>query len=214
MPPSCRRGRVARWRLVSALGARPGGSRSVASSVGAARVPGEACRVESFQEGAGRPAGRGDTISDLLERLRERHWRVTPQRRVIAEVLDGEHVHLSAETVHVRAHELLPEISLATVYNTLNELVAMGELLEVSAGSGPKRYDPNVTVPHDHLVCTTCGTLRDVVASNTSLVGTLEPTQRHGFLVTGVDIVFRGICPQCAGEGALHPTGAPATLPS
>ena len=97
-------------------------------------------------------------ISDLLDRLRSREWRVTPQRRVIAEVLSGEHVHLTAEAVHAAAQQRLPEISLATVYNTLNELVAMGELLEVSAGSGPKRYDPNVTIAHQHLVCTSCGT--------------------------------------------------------
>ncbi|MER6692640.1 transcriptional repressor, partial [Streptomyces minutiscleroticus] len=33
-------------------------------------------------------------MSDLLERLRDRGWRMTAQRRVVAEVLDGEHVHL------------------------------------------------------------------------------------------------------------------------
>lgn len=113
-------------------------------------------------------------------------------------MLDGEHVHLSAEAVHLRAHELLPEISLATVYNTLNELVTMGEILEVSAGSGPKRYDPNVTVPHHHLVCTSCGTLRDVFASTTSPTHELTPADSHGFVITGVDIVFQGLCPECA----------------
>ncbi len=138
---------------------------------------------------------RGPTISDLLERLRARQWRVTPQRRVIAEVLDGEHVHLTADTVHHQAHELLPEISLATVYNTLNELVAMGELLEVSAGPGPKRYDPNVRFPHHHLVCTTCGTLRDVACGG---AGVVEPADPQGFVVTGVEIVYRGVCPRCA----------------
>lgn len=35
--------------------------------------------------------------------------------------------------------------------HTLNELVAMGEVLEVSAGVGAKRYDPNTTTPHQHL---------------------------------------------------------------
>ena len=48
----------------------------------------------------------------------------------MAEVLAGEHVHLRADAVYTRAQRLLPEISLATVYNTLNELVDMGEVLE------------------------------------------------------------------------------------
>jgi Fe2+ or Zn2+ uptake regulation protein len=136
-----------------------------------------------------------------LERLRSRAWRVTPQRRVVAEVLTGEHVHLTAEAVHAAAHDKLPEISLATVYNTLNELVAMGEVLEVSAGSGPKRYDPNVTVAHHHLVCTSCGTLRDVMPDATRL-DSLEMCQLHGFVLTGVEIVFRGLCPTCAAQAA------------
>src|SRR5580704_13953764 len=101
-------------------------------------------------------------MAELLVRLQSRRWRLTAQRRAVAEVLRGEHVHLSAEAIHDLARARLPEISIATVYNTLNELVAMGELLEVSAGSGPKRYDPNVTIAHQHLVCTSCGTLRDV----------------------------------------------------
>jgi len=61
----------------------------------------------------------------------------------VTEVLDGDHLHLTAEAVHGRARERLPEISLATVYNTLNELVAMGEVLEISGAGGAKRYDPN-----------------------------------------------------------------------
>src|ERR687897_3894142 len=95
----------------------------------------------------------GRAISDLLERLRNRGWRLTPQRRVVAQVLAGDHVHLTAESVHALARELLPEVSLATVYNTLNELVAMGEVIPVDASPGPTRYDPNVDKSHHHLVC-------------------------------------------------------------
>jgi Fur family ferric uptake transcriptional regulator len=122
---------------------------------------------------------------------------VTPQRRVVAEVLNGEHVHLSAEAIHDAAHQMLPEISLATVYNTLNELVAMGEVLEVAAGTGPKRYDPNVTTSHHHLVCTSCGMLRDVF----SVPGQLDQLSNddlHGYVLTGVEITFQGLCPACA----------------
>jgi len=73
----------------------------------------------------------------------------------------------------------------------------MGELLEVSAGPGPKRYDPNVLVPHHHLVCTSCGTLRDVLDDGT---GIPAPIDSHGFVVTGVEVVYRGLCPDCAAD--------------
>ena len=45
----------------------------------------------------------------LSERLRERGWRVTSQRRAVAEALAGEHVHLTADEVHRRARDVLPE---------------------------------------------------------------------------------------------------------
>lgn len=121
---------------------------------------------------------------------------MTAQRRVVSEVLAGEHVHLTADAVYSRAQELLPEISLATVYNTLNELVDMGEVLEISTGAGPKRYDPNTTDAHHHLYCIDCGTLRDVKPDG--LDGLVLPSrERHGFQLLDMDIVFRGRCPDC-----------------
>lgn len=140
--------------------------------------------------------GEEGVISELVERLRARGWRMTAQRRVVAEVLAGEHVHLTADAVYGRAQELLPEISLATVYNTLNELVDMGEVLEISTGDGPKRYDPNATVHHHHLYCIGCGALRDVNPAGADRLE-LSTAQQHGFELLDVDIVFRGRCPAC-----------------
>jgi Fe2+ or Zn2+ uptake regulation protein len=135
-----------------------------------------------------------------LERLRASDWRLTPQRRVVAEVLDGEHVHLTAEAVHSRAQQRLPEISLATVYNTLNELVTMGEVLEVPGAAGAKRYDPNAHLPHQHLVCTSCGELRDVWPGGEAALS-LRDADRHGYEISSVQIVFRGLCPACKSAG-------------
>ena len=135
-------------------------------------------------------------ITELVQRLRDRGWRLTAQRRVVAEVLSGDHVHLTADEVFTRAHQRLPEISLATVYNSLNELVAMGEVLEISAGDGPKRYDPNATVAHHHLHCVICGALRDVHPEGVDRLA-LAASQQQGFELLDVDIVFRGRCPDC-----------------
>jgi Fe2+ or Zn2+ uptake regulation protein len=160
-----------------------------------------------------RPEDR--TITDLLERLRERNWRLTPQRRVVAEVLGGRNVHLTAEGVHSSAQALLPEISLATVYNTLNELVLMGEVLEVATGSGPKRYDPNARTPHHHLVCRSCGALRDVFVPSNALP-TIDDCDLAGYLVTSVEMVFQGLCPDCAAAVAHNARldAAPGTAPA
>ncbi|MET8539762.1 Fur family transcriptional regulator [Kitasatospora sp. NPDC004799] len=135
-------------------------------------------------------------MNDLLERLRGRGWRLTSQRRVVAEVLDGEHVHLTADEVHARAAERLPEISRATVYNTLGELVTLGEVIEVSTDGRAKRYDPNAHHPHQHLICTGCGAIRDVHPRGNPLAD-LPAEQRFGFAVSQAEVTYRGLCPDC-----------------
>ncbi|MFJ5611347.1 Fur family transcriptional regulator [Streptomyces sp. NPDC093221] len=136
-------------------------------------------------------------MSDLLERLRGRGWRMTSQRRVVAEVLDGDHVHLTADEVHARAAGRLPEISRATVYNTLGEMVALGEVIEVSTDGRAKRYDPNAHHAHQHLVCSRCGTIRDVHPTGAPLAD-LPPEERFGFTVSAFEVTYRGVCPSCA----------------
>ncbi len=134
-------------------------------------------------------------MTPLIDRLRSRDdWRLTAQRRVIAEVMTGQHVHLAAHEVLERARAILPEVSQATVYNTLNELVALGELVELTHADGRKRYDPNVGERHHHLVCVDCGTMRDVDADDPSLAA----AQHHGFDVLSVEVTFRARCPDCA----------------
>ncbi|MFD9794631.1 Fur family transcriptional regulator [Streptomyces sp. NPDC059070] len=135
-------------------------------------------------------------MSDLIERLRGRGWRMTSQRRVVAEVLNGDHVHLTADEVHARAVERLPEISRATVYNTLGELVSLGEVTEVTTGRA-KRYDPNAHHPHQHLLCNACGTIRDVHPTGDPL-SDLPAAERFGFTVSAAEVTYRGVCPECA----------------
>lgn len=135
-------------------------------------------------------------MSDLLERLRGRGWRMTSQRRVVAQVLDGDHVHLTADEVHTLAARLLPEISRATVYNTLGELVSLGEVMEVSVAGRAMRYDPNAHHAHQHLVCSDCGVIRDVHPTGDPLDG-LPAAERFGFTVSGAEVTYRGLCPSC-----------------
>lgn len=138
-------------------------------------------------------------MGDLLERLRARGWRLTAQRRVIAEALSGDDVHLTADEVHERAGGALPELSKATVYNTLNELVGLGEVKEISPDGRVRRYDPNAHHPHQHLLCAECGAIRDVTCEGDPL-DILPGGERRGFRVHGADIVYRGVCPGCAGR--------------
>ncbi len=55
----------------------------------------------------------------------------------------------------------MPDISLATVYNTLRELAEMQELCELDLGRGVRRYEIS-QVGHAHRVCLICGRIEDV----------------------------------------------------
>ncbi|MCP5027258.1 MAG: transcriptional repressor [Actinomycetia bacterium] len=131
----------------------------------------------------------------LLTRLRDREYRITSQRRVVAQVLEGPNVHMTADEVHHAAIEILPEISRATVYSTLNELTQLGELLELSLDGRSKRYDPNIAPAHHHLVCDHCGQVFDV--RHEVVAPQLTPTELHGMTITRAEIVYHGTCASC-----------------
>jgi Fur family transcriptional regulator, stress-responsive regulator len=139
-----------------------------------------------------------DTSADeLLDRLRSRGWRVTPQRRAVVAALAGDHVHRTADQVHAIARQVVPEVSLATVYNTLNELVQLGEISELRLADGSARYDPKTGPDHHHLVCRSCGRIFDVEPAGVGGV-VLPADQRHGMRIEAVEVVFRGRCADCA----------------
>jgi Fur family ferric uptake transcriptional regulator len=136
--------------------------------------------------------------ASLAQRLRARDWRMTEQRAAIAAALDASHGHVSAEAVHAAVRDAGARLSLATVYNTLTALVAMGELREVHPGRGPVLFDVNAA-PHHHLVCDACGRLIDVDAGLAQCVR-LPDDVGDGFEAQSVDVVFHGRCATCAGR--------------
>ncbi len=120
---------------------------------------------------------------------------MTPQRRAVFAALHGDQTHPTAESVYARVSLEMPTISLRTVYQTLNDLSQMGEILHLDLGTGSARFDANVEEPHHHLVCEGCGLVRDLSADPTSL--TLHDRLPPGFRVSGTDIVVRGRCAAC-----------------
>jgi Fe2+ or Zn2+ uptake regulation protein len=110
--------------------------------------------------------------------------------------LHGNDTHPTAEAVHVAACAEMPTISLKTVYQTLNDLAAMGEIAQLELGTGAGRFDPTVETAHHHLVCDKCGRVRDLHADFGPLQ--IPSADGHGFAVGSVEIVFRGRCAECA----------------
>jgi len=119
---------------------------------------------------------------------------VTPQRRFIFQVLENRCDHPTVEEIYDEVRALVPDISLATVYNTLRELVELGEVRELNLGKGRSRYDPNTT-DHQHLICVQCQTVTDVRCDTRCLE--LTPEERQGYRILTTTVIFNGICPAC-----------------
>jgi Fe2+ or Zn2+ uptake regulation protein len=139
-------------------------------------------------------------VDELTARFREQGLRVTPQRQAIFRLLDGNDAHPTVEALYESARREMSTISRKTVYQTVHDLEAMGEVKLLDLGTGSVRVDPNVEDPHQHLVCVRCGKVRDVIVDVATIA--LPTPTRHGFAVSAVEVQFRGVCAECAAAPA------------
>jgi Fe2+ or Zn2+ uptake regulation protein len=142
------------------------------------------------------------TPSELTDAFRAQGWKVTPQRQLLFRLLHDNDTHPSAEALFEVASAGMPGISLRTVYQTLNDLVAMGELRQLVFSAGPNRFDPNVA-HHHHAECDQCGQLRDVYVDG---IGELQVDGLDGFVAERTSVVFHGLCAECAGRASFSST--------
>lgn len=121
---------------------------------------------------------------------------MTPQRRAIIQaLLENDGSHPTAEQVFSRVQDSMPDISPATVYNTLHDLADMGLLLELDLGLGERVYDVLKT-DHSHLVCMKCGRVEDV--PDVPCAPTPPPEYDQGFQTVERRLIYLGYCPNCA----------------
>ena len=132
---------------------------------------------------------------DLVTALRDRGMRVTPQRVVVHRALRELDRHVTADELLDAVTDRLPNVSLPTVYATLELLEELGMVRRVQR-SGTTLFDPR-TDPHHHLVCTTCGSVEDLDAELQSAAVERAAT-RHGFRHERVEALVHGRCRDCA----------------
>lgn len=140
----------------------------------------------------------------LSETLHTSGRRLTRQRRLVLEVLESSQEHLDAESLHDRAKALQPNISLATVYRTLQILKEMGLVEEHQFGEGHAHFETTQETPHYHFTCSKCGRVIEFDAPQ--IVDLLRRlSQQKGLQVTGTHLLVTGRCAQCREEGDTHP---------
>ena len=129
-------------------------------------------------------------VSTLVtERLRKAGLRPTRQRVALATLLFGEgHRHLTAEELHAEAHGSHLPVSLATVYNTLNQFTEAGLLREVAIEGHRSYFDTN-TSNHFHFYLEDERKLFDIPGDDLEVRGL--PDLPPGTRIRRIDVIVR-----------------------
>ena len=128
-------------------------------------------------------------FSDILARLRAVGLRPTRQRLALGKLLfAGGNRHVTAEMLHEEAAHANIKVSLATVYNTLNQFTDAGLLREVVVEAGRSYFDTN-TSDHHHFFHVDSGDLEDLSGHDLHLAK--MPDLPQGTALDRVDVVIR-----------------------
>jgi Fur family ferric uptake transcriptional regulator len=134
----------------------------------------------------------------LTETLRDRGYRLTPQRLLVMEAIEASDDHISAEEIHSQAHARYPYMNISTVYRTLDLLKEQGLVAESDLGGGRFLYHPVGKAHHHHLVCRKCGKVQDIEVSALDNLRQ-EIKERYGFGAVFDHMAIFGTCKSCKG---------------
>jgi Fur family peroxide stress response transcriptional regulator len=135
----------------------------------------------------------------LITALKERAFRLTPQRIELVRLIAASDGHPSAAQLYAKIITHFPTMSQATVYKTLALLKEMNQILEIDLRDD-SHYDGNRHQPHPHLICLQCNKIVDGdLDLDLSTIRKLEKVS--GYQIIRPQITFYGLCPDCRQSG-------------
>lgn len=133
---------------------------------------------------------------DSFKLIKERGYRLTPQRQMILDVLHEAGGHCTPEEVYQRVQCKSSAINRTTVYRTLEFLVTLGLVSTAHVQDNQVIYELATDHPHHHLVCQRCNAVEvidhEVIAA---MFAGLE--KESGYKINSDHLVLFGICPHC-----------------
>jgi Fur family transcriptional regulator, ferric uptake regulator len=130
-----------------------------------------------------------------FEVLKEKGYRLTPQRLMVLELLHETDNHLSAVEIVSRVQARYPCVNKSTVYRTLDLLKELGLVTETELG-GDTLFYHHAEKGHHHLICAVCG---EAIEVGDDIFATLEATlrDRFGFTADLKHLAIQGRCANC-----------------
>ncbi|MGH7807703.1 MAG: Fur family transcriptional regulator [Thermodesulfobacteriota bacterium] len=136
-----------------------------------------------------------NSINSFISRCKDLGIKVTPQRVAIYRELANTDQHPSAESIYQKIRNYYPNISLTTIYRTLETFEKLGLISVVNILYNAARYDANLE-PHHHLVCIACKKVEDYY--DNSLMNLDIPKKNlANYKVLGYTVQLNGVCKDC-----------------
>ena len=123
--------------------------------------------------------------------------RETRQRNAVSAALTGADEFVSAQQLHARLRAEGDSIGLATVYRTLQQLAADGEVDVLKAGEGETVYRRCSTGHHHHLICRGCRRTVEVEGAEVERWAK-QVAAENGFADVEHVVEVFGTCAECA----------------
>lgn len=134
-------------------------------------------------------------MDDWPQKLRDAGLRVTAGRvAVLTALADEPHLNVNAVLAAVRTR--VGSASVQAVYDVLAALHEARLIRRVEPAGQPPRYELASDDNHHHLVCRSCGAVRDVACA-VGHAPCLSPSQVPGFVVDEAEVIYWGLCAQC-----------------
>jgi len=130
----------------------------------------------------------------LQKRLRERGYKLTSQRLAIISLLSKDITHPGASDILKKIRKSLPQVSMSTVYYTLDILKKEGLIQELEFYDRDNRYDINVS-NHINLICKKCGRIEDL--SGVISLSYMQIQQKTDFQPVAMRYEYYGYCKEC-----------------
>ena len=140
-----------------------------------------------------------DRSDIIIQKLRDHHHKITPQRMAIVKTLVNSTGHPSVEDIYEEIKKDFPTMSLATVYRNIVLIKSLGEVLELGFPDGSNRYDGNKPYPHPHVICIKCKKIVDPDLGSLDHMKK-EVAEETGFKILNHRLDFFGICSNCRQE--------------
>lgn len=122
--------------------------------------------------------------------------RNTKQKNLILNIINESFNHLTADEIYMKCKDVIPNISLGTVYRNLNVLVDNNKIIRIKMKDNIDRFDKNIK--HAHIICNKCGKIDDIFVDYFDELPCVE-----NFDVMNYELIFKGICNKCKKEGEI-----------